>query len=51
MVANGKLPDSYESLVAEFDLEDDDGAITKTELEEQIAVIGLFSTTRADDEE
>jgi toxin YhaV len=34
MVANGKLPDSYESLVAEFDLEDE--LITETELEDNI---------------
>jgi toxin YhaV len=40
MVANGKLPDSYESLVAEFDLEGDE-LTAETELEEQIEAIDL----------
>jgi toxin YhaV len=34
MVANGKLPDSYESLVGEFDLEDELNA--EAELEDDI---------------
>jgi toxin YhaV len=34
MIANGKLPDSYESLVAEFDL--DDELIAETDLEDDI---------------
>ena len=34
MVANGKLPDSYESLIAELDLEDE--LIAETDLEDNI---------------
>jgi toxin YhaV len=46
MVANGKLPDSYESLVAEFDLEDE--IMIETELEIDISEIDLF-TARSED--
>jgi toxin YhaV len=49
MVANGKLPDSYESLVAQFELEDDE-ATADTELEEQIEAIDLFSASPTDEE-
>jgi toxin YhaV len=41
MVANGKLPNSYESLVAAFDLEDE--LIGGTELEDDINEIDLFT--------
>ena len=41
MVANGKLPDSYESLVGAFDLEDEITA--ETELEDDINEIDLFT--------
>jgi toxin YhaV len=41
MVANGKLPDSYESLLAAFDLEDE--LITEIELETDINEIDLFT--------
>jgi toxin YhaV len=46
MVANGKLPDSYESLVAEFDLEDE--IMIETDLEIDISEIDLF-TARSED--
>ncbi|WP_309731958.1 type II toxin-antitoxin system YhaV family toxin [Chamaesiphon sp. OTE_75_metabat_556] len=49
MVANGKLPDSYESLVAQFELEDDE-ATADTELEEQIDCLDLFSASPTDEE-
>jgi toxin YhaV len=49
MVANGKLPDSYESLVAEFDLEDE--LTPENELEDDdIAVGDLFSVLSKDEE-
>ena len=41
MVANGKLPDSYESLVAAFDLEDE--ITDEADLEDDINAIDLFS--------
>ena len=41
MVANGKLPDSYESLVAAFDL--DDEITDEADLEDDINAIDLFS--------
>jgi toxin YhaV len=47
MVANGKLPDSYESLVSAFDLENE--IIAETELEEEIYEIDP-STALAEDE-
>jgi toxin YhaV len=47
MVANGKLPDSYESLVAEFDLEDE--MIVEAELEDDISAIDLFTVLPTDD--
>jgi toxin YhaV len=40
MVANGKLPDSYESLVAAFDIEDE--LIAETDLEDDINEVDLF---------
>ncbi len=40
MVTNGKLPDSYESLVAAFELEDE--VTGETELEDEIKAIDLF---------
>jgi toxin YhaV len=40
MVANGKLPDSYESLVAEFELEDE--LAGDAELEAEMSEIDLF---------
>jgi toxin YhaV len=46
MVANGKLPDSYESLVAEFDLEDE--IMIETELEIDISEIDLFTALSED---
>jgi hypothetical protein len=46
MVANGKLPDSYESLVAEFDLED--RLTNEIELEENINEIDLFTALLED---
>jgi toxin YhaV len=47
MVANGKLPDSYESLVAAFDLEDE--LIPDTELEAEIDVRDLFTVLPLDE--
>jgi hypothetical protein len=47
MVANGKLPDSYESLVAAFDLEDE--LIPDTELEAEIDVRNLFTALPLDE--
>ena len=41
MVENGKLPDSYESLVAQFDLEDE--LIAETELADNINARDLFT--------
>ena len=41
MVANGKLPDSYESLVAAFDLEDE--ITDQAELADEINAIDLFT--------
>ncbi len=41
MVANGKLPDSYESMVAEFEIED--GVSADAELEDDINEIDLFT--------
>jgi toxin YhaV len=46
MVANGKLPDSYESLVAEFDLEDE--IMVEAELEVDINAID-FTALPADE--
>ncbi len=46
MVANGKLPDSYESLVAEFDL--DDRLIAEADLEDEINEIDLFTALPED---
>jgi toxin YhaV len=46
MVANGKLPDSYESLVTEFDLEDE--IMIETELEIDISEIDLFTVLSED---
>jgi toxin YhaV len=46
MVANGKLPDSYESLVAEFDL--DDELIAEADLEDEINEIDLFKALPED---
>jgi toxin YhaV len=40
MVANGKLPDSYESLIGELDL--DDELVGDAELEDEINSIDLF---------
>jgi toxin YhaV len=47
MVANGKLPDSYESLVAEFDLEDE--LMVEAELEVDINEIDLFTALPTDE--
>ena len=41
MVANGKLPDSYESLVAAFDLEDE--LIAEAGSEDEIDIADLFT--------
>ena len=41
MVANGKLPDSYESLVAAFDLEDE--LMAEAGLEDEIDVTDLLT--------
>ncbi len=46
MVANGKLPDSYESLVAAFDLEDE--ITDEADLEDDINAIDLFSAWPSD---
>jgi toxin YhaV len=46
MVANGKLPDSYESLLVEFDLEDE--LIAEADLEEEINEIDLFTALPED---
>ena len=46
MVANGKLPDSYESLVAAFDLEDE--ITDETDLADEIDRIDLFSALPSD---
>jgi toxin YhaV len=46
MVANGKLPDSYESLVAEFDL--DEELIAETELDDEIDALDLFAALPTD---
>ena len=47
MVENGKLPDSYESLVAQFDLEDE--LIAETELADNINARDLFTVLPTDD--
>jgi toxin YhaV len=47
MVANGKLPDSYESLVAAFDLEDE--LIAETDLEADVNAIDLFMALPEDE--
>jgi hypothetical protein len=47
MVANGKLPDSYESLVAAFELED--GLTTEADLEDDINAIDLFTALPEDE--
>jgi toxin YhaV len=47
MVANGKMPDSYDSLVAAFDLEDE--VITEAESVDNINAIDLFPVLRTDD--
>ena len=41
MVENGKLPDSYESLVAQFDLEDE--LIAEAGSEDEIDIADLFT--------
>ena len=46
MVANGKLPDSYESLVAAFDLEDE--VTAESEFEDEINAIDLFTASSED---
>lgn len=47
MVANGKLPDSYESLVAAFDLEDE--ITDQAELADEIDAINLFTALPEDE--
>ena len=47
MVANGKLPDSYESLVAAFDLEDEIN--DEAELADEIKAIDLFTNLPEDE--
>ena len=47
MVANGKLPDSYESLVAAFDLEDE--ITDETELADEIDAIERFTALPEDE--
>ena len=47
MVASDKLPDSYESLVAAFDLEDE--LIAETEVEDDINAIDLFTASLEDE--
>jgi toxin YhaV len=47
LVANGKLPDSYELLVATFELEDE--MIAEAELEDDISEIDLFTVLPTDD--
>jgi toxin YhaV len=49
MVANGKLPDSYESLLAEFDLEDE--LTPENELEDDDIAMGDLFTALSKDEE
>ena len=47
MVANGKLPDSYESLVAAFELEDE--VTDETELTDEIDAIERFTALPKDE--